>query len=164
MATNPGNTGTKLHNTLFKILKLNNIYLPFKVKSNKSAKNIIQNLNFSGCSLSMPFKETLVSIVDRLDKSAAEIKSINTILKKNNKLIGYNTDYYAALKILKKININKNSEVLLLGFGGVSKAILKALKDLKFKKIIVSARKKRNFDQLKISKNVKFCKWSDKIN
>lgn len=162
MAINPGNTGAFLHNTLSKILKLNNIYLPFRVKSNKSAKNIIQNLNFSGCSLSMPFKETLVSIVDRLDQSAAEIKSINTILKKNNKLIGYNTDYYAALKILKKLNVNKNSEVLLLGFGGVAKAILKALKDLKFKKIIVSARKKRNFDQLKISKNVKFCKWSDK--
>ena len=110
----------------------------------------------------MPFKESLIAIVDKLDKSASKINSINTILRKNNKLIGYNTDYHAALKILKKSKATKNSKVLLLGFGGVAKAVLKALKDLKFKDITVSARKKKKFNQLKICKNVKFCKWEDK--
>lgn len=162
MAINPGNTGAKLHNSLFKILKLNKIYIPLKVKKKENAKNIIKNFNFSGCSLSMPFKESLISVVDKLDKSASEIKSINTIVRKNKKLIGYNTDYYAALKILKDSKVNKNSKVLLLGFGGVAKAILKALKDLKFKDITVSARKKKGFNQLKICKNVKFCKWEEK--
>lgn len=162
MAINPGNTGAKLHNSLFKILKLNKIYIPLKVKKKKNAKNIIKNLSFSGCSLSMPFKESLISLVDKLDKSASEIKSINTILCKNNKLIGYNTDYFAALNILKQSKANKNSKVLLLGFGGVAKAVLKALKDLKFKNITVSTRKKRNFNKFKFCKNVKFCKWEDK--
>tara|TARA_A100001015_G_C15038274_1_gene737773 strand:- start:1521 stop:2342 length:822 start_codon:yes stop_codon:yes gene_type:complete len=162
MAINPGNTGAKLHNSLFRILKLNNIYIPLKVKNKTNAKNILKNLNFSGCSLSMPFKESLVSTVDKLDKSASDIKSINTILKKNNKLFGYNTDYYAAIEILKKAKLSKSKKVLLLGFGGVAKAILKALKDLKFKDITISARKKRNFNKLKICKNVKFCKWKYK--
>ena len=103
MAINPGNTGAKLHNSLFKILELNNIYLPLKVKNNTVAKNILKNFNFSGCSLSMPFKESLISVIDKLDKSASETKSINTVLNKNNKLIGFNTDYYAAVKILKKL-------------------------------------------------------------
>ena len=165
MSINPGNTGAKLHNSLFKILKLNSIYIPLKIKNNTAAKNILKNFNFSGCSLSMPFKESLISVIDKLDKSASDIKSINTILNKNNKLIGFNTDYYAAIKILKKTKISKNKKVLLLGFGGVAKAILKALKDLKYKDITVSARKKRNFKKLTICKNVKFCKWKykDKI-
>ena len=82
MAINPGNTGAKLHNTLFRLFKLNKIYIPLKVNSNKQAKQILKNFDFIGCSLSMPFKESLISLVDRLDYNAKKIRSINTILKK----------------------------------------------------------------------------------
>ena len=162
LAINPGNTGTKLHNSLFKILKMNKIYLPLKVKNNTIAKKLIKNLNFEGCSLSMPYKESLVTTIDKLDNSALQIKTINTIVRKKNKLIGFNTDYFAAKEILKKTKLSKDSKVLLLGFGGVAKAILKALKDLKFKNVVVSARNKRNFNKLNFCKNFSFCEWKNK--
>ena len=162
MAIKPGNTGAKLHNSLYKLLKLNNIYLPLKVENAQIARSLLKNLYFAGCSLSMPFKENLISSIDKLDRKASEIGSVNTIIKKNCKLVGYNTDYYAAKEILKKANLHKDSKVLILGFGGVAKAILKALKDLKYKNIIVTARKKRNFKTLAICKNVEFCNWRNK--
>lgn len=164
MAINPGNTGSKLHNSLFKLLKLNNIYIPLKVQNNTQAKSLIKNMIFSGYSLSMPYKESMISEVDLLDKNAAQIGSINTILKKKNKLIGYNTDYYASKEILNKIKLSKNTKVLLLGFGGVAKAILKSLKDLKFKNITVSTRSIKSFKKSALSKNVNFCEWKNRNN
>ena len=84
VSSNPGNTGTKLHNSCYEILGLNCIYLPLKITKLNSVKQILLNLNFRGCSVSMPFKEKLVNFMDRLDSSAKKIGSINPILKKKN--------------------------------------------------------------------------------
>ena len=105
MAKNPGNTGAGLHNSLFKIFKLNNIYLPLKIENVSQARQILKHFNFQGCSLSMPYKEKLINFVDKLENNAKKIGSINTVLKKNNTLIGFNTDYYASKEILKKKKI-----------------------------------------------------------
>ena len=162
MAINPGNTGASLHNSLFKFFKLNSIYLPLKVKNTFQAKKILNNFNFRGCSLSMPFKEKLINFVDELDSNAKKIGSINTVLKKNDKLIGFNTDYYASKEILKKKKLPKNSNILVLGSGGVAKAILHSIIDLKFKNIFLSSRNKKNFDKINIKKKVQFFKWSER--
>ena len=82
LAAYPGNTGAKLHNTAYKILNLNYIYLPIRCKSNFKANNILKNLEFKGCSLSMPFKQSLTKKLDILDKIAKKTGSINTVLKK----------------------------------------------------------------------------------
>ena len=49
MAINPGNTGAILHNSLFKIYKLNNIYLPLKVKNLDQAKKLLTSLISISC-------------------------------------------------------------------------------------------------------------------
>jgi len=166
MAINPGNSGAKLHNSLFKVLKLNNIYLPLKVENIIQAKKILNNFNFHGCSLSMPYKEKLIKFIDEIDKNAKKIGSINTILKKRNKLIGYNTDYYAAKEILKKQKLSKKSSLLILGSGGVAKAIIHSVIDLGFKNIFLSSRNKKNFNRIKIKKKITFLPWKirNKIN
>lgn len=162
MAVNPGNTGANLHNSLFKIFKLNNIYLPLKVKEIQQAKKILNNFNFEGCSLSMPYKEKLINFMDVLDKNAKKIGSINTILRKNTKLIGFNTDYYASKKILKNEKLPKNYKILVLGCGGVAKAILYSLVDLKFKNIFLSSRNKYKFNKIKIKKKISFLEWKNR--
>ena len=162
MAINPGNSGATLHNSLFKILKLNNIYLPLKVKNIIKAKKLLTNFNFQGCSLSMPYKEKLINFVDSLDRNAKKIGSINTILKKNNKLIGYNTDYYASMEILKKQKLTKKSNIFVLGSGGVAKAILYSIIDLKFTNIFLSSRDKKKFNKMEIKKKITFVEWSER--
>jgi|TARA_B110000027_G_scaffold101752_1_gene107607 shikimate dehydrogenase len=166
MAINPGNSGASLHNSLFKVFKFNNIYLPLKVKNIIQAKKILTNFNFKGCSLSMPFKEKLINFVDKLDVNAKKIGSINTVLKKNNKLIGYNTDYYASKEILKKQRFSKKANILVLGSGGAAKAVLQSIIDLKFTNIFLSSRNKSRFNKMKIKKKITFIKWNkrNKIN
>lgn len=159
MALNPGNTGATLHNSLFKLLKINSVYLPLKIDDIKQAKKILKSLNFSGCSLSMPFKEKLLKFVDKVDNNAKKIGSINTILNKKNKLIGYNTDYYASKEIFKNQNISKNSTILILGCGGVARAIIRSLIDLNYNKILVCTRSKKKFNKLKERNLIKNIKW-----
>lgn len=159
MAVYPGNTGAFLHNSLFRIFKLNNVYLPLKVEKARQAEKILKNFNFEGCSLSMPYKEKLINFVDKVDNNAKKIGSINTILRKNSKLIGYNTDYYASKKILKKLKLSKNYKILILGCGGVAKAILHSVIDLKFKNIFLSSRNKYKFNKINIKKRIMFLEW-----
>jgi len=159
MAINPGNTGAILHNSLFKIYKLNNIYLPLKVKNFYQAKKLLTNLDFNGCSLSMPYKEKLIKFIDKLDTNAKKIGSINTVLRKKKKLLGFNTDYYASKEILKKEKLSKNFTVLILGCGGVAKAVLQSVIDLNFKNIVLSSRNKNKFNKLKIKKKITFLQW-----
>ncbi len=161
MAINPGNTGATLHNFLFKIYKLNNIYLPLRVKKIQHAKQILKNFIFQGCSLSMPYKEKFLNEMDKLDINAKKIGSINTVLKNNNKLIGFNTDYYAAKELLKKQKLSKNCKILILGCGGVAKAVLYSVIDLKFKKIFMSSRNKNKFNKINVKK-INYLRWQDK--
>ncbi len=164
VSSNPGNTGAKLHNTCYEILDLNCIYLPLKINNLNSVKQILLSLNFSGCSVSMPFKEKLINFVDSLDVSAKKIGSINTILKKKNKLIGYNTDYYASKHILKKANKSKKNSIFVVGSGGVAKAVIQSLLDLGYKNINITSRNKKKFNKIKKNKYINFINWVDRNN
>ena len=87
---------------------------------------------------------------------------INTLFnsRKKNKLIGFNTDYYASKQIFKKQNLPKKSKILILGCGGVARAIIQSLIDLKYKKIFVCTRNKKKFKKLKNKNIIKNVSWS----
>jgi shikimate dehydrogenase len=76
----------------------------------------------------MPHKSTVISFLDEIDPTVKFLGSANTILNKNGKLSGFNTDGVGALKALRE-NATELSEkkVLLLGAGGAAKAIAFAL-------------------------------------
>ena len=68
----------------------------------------------------MPLKEKIISFVDE-DK--AQVNSINTILLKDQKFIGYNFDGIAALDAIERKMTVQDKRVFLIGAGGVAKAI-----------------------------------------
>ena len=160
LASFPGNTGSKLHNSGYKILNLNYIYLPIKCGDYNKALNIIKNLEFKGCSLSMPLKQKLLNRIDKLDTISRKTGSVNTILRKKNKLYGFNTDYYALHRLLteKKLSI-KSSKILILGNGGVARTSYEVVKDLKFKTVYLSSRNLKKYKDWKLKKKYKFIKW-----
>ena len=67
---------------------------------------------------------------------AKKIGAVNTIVNDNGKLIGYNTDVIAVEKSLKPLQIKNDNDIIIFGAGGVSRAILVALKNLKLKKFL----------------------------
>jgi shikimate dehydrogenase len=154
----PGSTGALLHNTGYKIQNLNCVYLPFECKKESQLKSIINNNNFSGISVSMPFKDKVIKYLDKLDKYALKTKSVNTIIKKNGSINGFNTDYFALKRIFKNKNLKINSATI-IGNGSTSRTVFEILKELKVKKIFLTARNQKKYNSWKFYNSTELIKW-----
>ena len=84
-----------IHNYWMKKYNLiDNIYEKRKVEE-KNLKDIINEIreeNLVGVNVTVPFKKLIIPFLDELDSTAQETKSVNTLVKIKNKIIGYNTD------------------------------------------------------------------------
>lgn len=86
---------------------------------------------FSGLNVTIPYKETVLPYLDEMDEHAKKIGAVNTIVNRNGKLYGYNTDFYGFRYMLEHNNIAiKGKKVLVLGKGGAAKAIFAVLEAL----------------------------------
>ncbi len=164
ISSNPGNSGSLFHNTAFRLLKLNCIYVPLKLNSLDNFFSAIKKIGIRGCSVSMPFKQEVVKFLNSYDSNVKSTSNCNTILIKKNKLYGKNTDIYGAERLLEKSNLIKktNKTSLILGGGAVSKSISQALINLGFQKIFISSRNPKRFDYWKKNKKISIIKWSER--
>ena len=149
-----------IHNYWMKKYNLtDSIYEKRKIEK-KNLKNIINEMregNLVGVNVTVPFKKLIIPFLDKLDSTAEETKSVNTLFKVNNKIIGYNTDkpgFAITIKDLypvKDIGIINNLEkktVFILGAGGVTASIISAFQHNETK-IFLSNRTKENAKELK---------------
>ncbi|OGT37069.1 MAG: hypothetical protein A3F11_11625 [Gammaproteobacteria bacterium RIFCSPHIGHO2_12_FULL_37_14] len=162
IASIPSNFGTVLHNAAYAKLGLNFAYKAFSVSDIKNTVVGIRALNIRGCSVSMPFKESIISYLDVIDESARVIGAVNTVVNEEGCLIGYNTDALGAKIALESINADHRESVLLLGAGGVSRAILFALRQLGFKQVRVANRDLNKINNLKAILPCYPVAWSDR--
>ena len=116
-----------MHNAALAAAKLNWCYLPFLVEPQnlRGALNGIRDLNCRGVNLTVPHKILALEIVDEVDADARKLGAVNTVLVKNGKLIGFNTDGYGFTKaITEDFDMTlKGKRVLVLGAGGAGRAI-----------------------------------------
>jgi len=136
VAEKPGKFGITVHNAGYRALGLNFMYKTFAINDIKGAIIGVRSLGIRGCSVSMPFKEKVIPFLDRLDPLAKKIGAVNTVVNDNGSLVGYNTDVIAVEKSLKQLQIKNDKSIIIFGAGGVSRAILVALKNLKLKKFL----------------------------
>ena len=126
-----GSMGCKFFNTAFERHGINSVYKSFSVNNISKALISAQYLGFSGCAISMPFKVTAFSLMDDVDNAAKKVGNINTVLMTSDTMIGYNTDYYAALKLIT--HYNKGFDTLyVLGNGGLAASVKVAASELGF--------------------------------
>jgi shikimate dehydrogenase len=93
--------------------------------------------DFLGINVTIPYKSAVIPFLDEMDDNAKEIGAVNTIVKRNNKLIGFNTDYYGFLYTIEQNKIKiENQKVIVLGTGGAAKSVIAVLKTLNAKDII----------------------------
>jgi shikimate dehydrogenase len=157
----PSNFGTTLHNKAYDALNLNFIYKAFQTNDIVNVLNGVKALNIRGCSVSMPFKETIIPYLDILDSTASSVGSVNTVLNENGCLIGYNTDVIGARIVLDQNSVQKSDNVLILGAGGVSRAVIKALLDLGVTDITIANRTIKGAEDLSKKFNLKTCRWNN---
>lgn len=141
LAARPSNIGTRFHNFLYDELGLDYLYKAFAPADIEAAVAGIRGLGIRGAGVSMPYKQVVIPLIDELDASATAIQSVNTIVNTDGHLRGYNTDYIAVRGVLEAHRVPIDLEFIVLGSGGMSKAIVAALRDSGFQSgTIVAAR------------------------
>lgn len=128
----------------FKHENLPHSYVNFDIEDISQLDDIVKNnSNLKGLNVTIPYKESVIPLLDDLDKRARKIGAVNTIkITRYQNLIGYNTDYYGFKKSLNPYLKSYHKRALILGTGGASKAIAYALKKLKIEFDYVSRSEK----------------------
>ena len=90
----------------------------------------VRHLGFAGINVTFPYKEAVVELLDELSPSAALIGAVNTIVVRDGRLVGHNTDTTSCVAIAPLVAASSRGRVALIGTGGVGKAITFALADL----------------------------------
>ena len=114
-----------IHNAAFQHLGLNYVYLAFRIEQVKEAMQGIRALgNLRGFSVTIPHKVSMIAHLDDIDGTARYIGAINTIIKTEGTLTGYNTDASGALQALHQAQtLLAGQRVLIVGSGGAARAI-----------------------------------------
>jgi shikimate dehydrogenase len=114
-----------IHNAAFMEMDQDCIYVAFQVEDVKSALAGMRALdNFRGMSVTIPHKIEVMQYVDEIPDVDRHIGSINTVVKEDGKLIGFNTDGPGALKAIGDAGVElAGKNVLMLGAGGAARAI-----------------------------------------
>ena len=112
-----------MHNAAFEELGMDWAYVAFDVDPNnlKSAIDGAKSLNIKGFNVTIPHKINVMDYLDEIDEVASLIGAVNTIDFNNMK--GYNTDGIGAVKAIEEVTSIKNSNVVVAGAGGASRAI-----------------------------------------
>ena len=114
--------GYLIHNRAFKETGSSDIYVPFLVDN---VEKFFKGFSpyFEGLSVTMPFKEDIMAVIDEVDETARKIGAVNTVVRDGEGWKGYNTDCTGAVKALEEhIDLNEK-KVLIIGAGGTAKAI-----------------------------------------
>ncbi|MBW1639691.1 shikimate 5-dehydrogenase [Microbacterium resistens] len=140
LSARPSNNGTRFHNFLYEELGMNWIYKAFAPTDLALAIAGVRGLGIRGCAISMPYKEDVIALVDRMDASASAIDSVNTIVNDDGVLTAYNTDYSAIATLIARNDLDPAATVLLRGSGGMAKATAAAFRDAGFRAVTIVAR------------------------
>ena len=157
----------KLHNHWIKKYKIDAVYEK-KLLNNNEIEDLIFSIRaekIHGINITVPFKKIVIPFLDELCGEAEISQSVNTIYKKDNKIIGDNTDIEGFKLSLEKIEQEtKNKKALILGAGGVVPSIIIALKKMQIGKIYLSNR--TELKAIELEKNfpeIKIIKWGETL-
>ena len=150
----------KLHNYWIHQNKLKAVYEKKQVEEEKIKEIIgeIKEEKISGINVTVPFKQSVIPFLSVLTPVAKKTNSVNTVYKKENQIIGDNTDVIGFKSAVKFINFDvKYKKALVLGAGGVTPSIILALEEMGASEITLSNRTqekaeslRKNFNKLKL--------------
>ncbi len=109
----------------------------------EEVKAFFENRDFKGVNVTIPYKQTVMPFLDEISENARAIGAVNTVVNKNGRLYGYNTDFFGMTAMFEKYGIKiKDKKVLILGTGGTSKTAFAAAKSLGAGEILTVSRTK----------------------
>ena len=105
----------------------------------------MQKHDFSGINVTIPYKEAVIPFLSEVDETAKRIGAVNTVVNRNGKLFGYNTDAYGMRALILKTGLDfTDAEVLILGTGGTAHTAHAVAESLGAKTTITVGRTAKN--------------------
>lgn len=112
-----------MHNSAFARIGYNGVYTAFRVKDIAGAVHGIKALGIQGASITIPHKTAVMAYLDEVDEEARKIGAVNTVVNRQGRLSGYNTDGLGAIKALSEKTSIKDKKIGIIGAGGAARAI-----------------------------------------
>ncbi|MDT9546938.1 MAG: shikimate dehydrogenase [Chlorobium sp.] len=123
-----------IHNTAFEQLALPCLYSIFNIAEEQQVADALKGaraLGIAGFSVTIPYKKTVVPLMDALSEEAQSIQAVNTIVNHEGTLVGHNTDIAGfAAPLLPHAKAIQGRPVAILGSGGASLAAIEAFRTL----------------------------------
>jgi len=116
-----------MHNLTFQGLDHDACYARYRLEEGEKLKQTFFSLGLKGINITVPHKEHAYNACDVLDPFAQKVGAVNTIVEKEGKLYGYNTDAPGFLKAISEFENIKT--VLFLGAGGTAQSTSSLLRD-----------------------------------
>lgn len=152
----------QIHKRVFELLNIEGAYKLFEIPKTRieNLGKSLKVLGIKGVNVTIPYKQTVMEQLDFLSDEAKKIGAVNTILLKDDKLYGYNSDYYGFGSLLKVNNIEVDNKVaVVLGNGGAAKALITYLLDNNVKKLYLVTRDKSK--KIELNKDVELIDYND---
>ena len=140
-----------IHNTLAEAMGENMVYVPFRVPENsvKEAVEGARALNLLGCNVTVPYKSAVLPYLTEIDSLAEKIGAVNTLVRTDNGFKGYNTDMPGLYRAMCEDGVKLTGEkVLILGAGGVARAVAMLLADKGAEKVYMLNRTVEKAEQV----------------
>ena len=110
--------------------------------SEEEISPFFEKKDFAAINVTIPYKQTVIPYLDEVSPVAQRIGAVNTIVNRDGRLYGYNTDYHGMKALIEKAGINiKGKKVLILGTGGTSKTANIVAADMGAAEILTVSRK-----------------------
>jgi len=120
-----------MHNAAFATQGLDLVYLAFDVPPDDLAVAVagLRALGVAGANITIPHKEAIIPLLDEVEPAARRTGAVNTLVSREGRLVGYNTDVYGFLRALEKGwgRGPYGARCLVVGAGGAARAVIAAL-------------------------------------
>lgn len=111
--------------------------------------DFLKNGDFTGLNVTIPYKKEVIPFLDELSPAAARLGAVNTIVRRDGKLIGHNTDYFGFRWLVQESGLQvARKKALVLGSGGASSTAAAVLQELGAKVIVISRSGENNYGNL----------------
>ena len=111
--------------------------------SEDEIRPFLQKKDFEAVNVTIPYKQTVIPYLDSISDIAERIGAVNTIVNRDGKLYGYNTDYYGMKALIERVGVSlKGKKVLILGTGGTCRTATVVAADIGASEILAVSRRK----------------------
>ncbi len=120
-------------------------------KEPEELAQFLRHGDFTGINVTVPYKKAVIPFLDELSVAAARLGAVNTVIRRDGKLIGHNTDYFGFLTMVGDCGLDvSGKKVLVLGSGGASNTAVTALQELGARVVTISRSGENHYGNLQL--------------